>query len=94
MNFFSVRDLRTTPKAVWDTLNEEKEVIITNNGKPSALMIPISEDDFEVVLSTVRQVNAMRAVNNMQIAAVRAGLDEMSLEDINIEIEGARRKIS
>ena len=93
MNFFSVRDLRTTPKNVWDTLSEEKEVIITNNGKPSALMIPINEEDFEAVLSTIRQVNAMRAVNNMQMAAVRAGMDEMSLEDINAEIEAARRKI-
>ena len=94
MNFFSVRDLRTTPKNVWDTLSEEKEVIITNNGKPSALMIPINEEDFETVLSTVRQINAMRVVNNMQMAAVRTGMDEMSLEDINAEIEAARRKIS
>jgi len=91
MNFFTVRDLRTSPKNVWDTLSAEKEVIITNNGKPSALMIPINEKDFESVLFTVRQANAMRAVNNMQMAAVKNGLSEMSLDDINAEIEAARR---
>jgi antitoxin (DNA-binding transcriptional repressor) of toxin-antitoxin stability system len=90
MDFFTVRDLRTNPKRVWDTLDEKKEIIISNNGKPSALMIPIGEENFENVLSTVRQVNAMRAVNNMQIAAAKAGLDGMSLEEINAEINAAR----
>ena len=92
MNFFTVRDLRTTPKNVWDTLNEEKEVVITNNGKPSALMIPINDTNFDDVLGVIRQASAMRAVTRMQMAAVKAGLDEMSLDDINAEIAAARRE--
>jgi antitoxin (DNA-binding transcriptional repressor) of toxin-antitoxin stability system len=91
MNFFTVRDLRTSPKTVWDTLGREKEVVITNNGKPSALMIPITDANFDDILATIRQVNAQRAVTRMQKAAVKAGLDKLSLEDINAEIAAARK---
>ena len=90
MNFFTVRDLRTTPKTVWDKLSLEKEIIITNNGKPSALMIPITDENFDDILATVRQVNAQRAVNRMQRSAVKAGADKMTLEEINAEIAAAR----
>ena len=90
MNFFTVRDLRTSPKHVWDTLDQEKEVVITNNGKPSALMIPINDANFDDILATVRQVGAARAINRMQMASVKAGLDTMSLDEINAEIAAAR----
>lgn len=45
MNFYSVRDLRTASKTMWQNLSSGDEVIITNNGKPSALMIEIPEAD-------------------------------------------------
>ena len=47
MNFYSVRDLRTESKNVWDNLSMGGEVVITNNGKPSALMIDIPEGSFD-----------------------------------------------
>ncbi|MDR1564960.1 MAG: type II toxin-antitoxin system Phd/YefM family antitoxin [Oscillospiraceae bacterium] len=90
MHFFTVRDLRTSPKSVWDTLNKQKEVVITNNGKPSALMIPINDGNFDDVLATVRQVNAQRTISRMQRMSVKSGLDELSLNDINAEIAAAR----
>ena len=92
MNFFTVRDLRSTPKMVWDTLEEKKEVVITNNGKPTALMIPIDDINFEDVLAAVRQAGAMRAVNRMRIAAVESGASRFSLDEINAEITAARKE--
>ena len=92
MNFFTVRDLRSTPKTVWDTLEEQKEVVITNNGKPTALMIPIDDTNFEDVLATVRQAGAMRAVNRMRIAAAESGASRLSLDEINAEIMAARKE--
>ena len=91
MNFFTVRDFRSSPKKIWETLKEKREIIITNNGKPSALMIPLGEDDFDSVISTYRQVNAIRAVNNMQRAAMKAGLDDMTLDEINSIIDQTRK---
>ena len=86
MNFYSVRDLRNTPKAIWDDLSKGTEVIITNNGRPSALMLDISNGDFEETMRAVRQARAIAAVKRMQKASVKAGLDKMSLDEINAEI--------
>ena len=50
MNFYSVRELRTESKRVWADLNSGNEVVLTNNGKPSALMINIPEGSFDEVV--------------------------------------------
>jgi antitoxin (DNA-binding transcriptional repressor) of toxin-antitoxin stability system len=90
MEFFTVRDLRTSPKTVWNTLKEKEEVVLTNNGRPSAIMIPVGDSDFDDVLITLRQVKAKRAVARMQQASLKAGLDKMTLDEINAEIAAAR----
>ncbi len=92
MNFYTVRDLRTHPREVWDKLADGNEVIITNNGKPSALMIEIDDENFEDVLAGLRQSKAMRALNKIRLGSVRNGKSEMSLEEINVEISEARRE--
>ena len=38
MNFFAAQDLMKKPKAIWDTLQNNSEAIITNNGYPARLM--------------------------------------------------------
>jgi len=88
MNFYTVRDLRTHPREVWEKLSEEHEVIITNNGKPSAL--EIDDESLEDVLASVRQSVAMRAVNKLRIASIRSGRSEMAAEDIDNEISKVR----
>ena len=89
MNFYSVRDLRTTPKSIWDNLTEDGEVVITNNGKPTAIMIDISDGSFEETLRAVRQAKAMIAFNSMRTKAASKGF--MSEEEIEAEIEAARQ---
>lgn len=73
MNFYSVRDLRTESKSMWADLNSGSEVVLTNNGKPSALMIDIPEGKFDEVVQAVRQAKAMIALNNMRLKAAREG---------------------
>lgn len=46
MKFYTVRDLRTTTKTLWDNLSTDGEVVITNNGKPTALLFDIADGDF------------------------------------------------
>jgi antitoxin (DNA-binding transcriptional repressor) of toxin-antitoxin stability system len=84
MNFYTARDLRTIPKSIWKSLSENREVIITNNGKPSALMLGITEDNFDEVVRAVRQAKAMIAFNSMRNKAARKGF--MTEEEINAEI--------
>lgn len=89
MNFYSVRDLRNDSKGMWENLKGNGEVIITNNGKPAALMLDISEDNFEIMLQAIRQAKAMIAFNNMRSRAAANGF--MSDEEIAAEIAAARK---
>jgi len=90
MNFYTARDLRTMPKNIWDKLSEDGEVIITNNGKPTALMLNISETNFDEVVKAVRQAKAMIAFNNMRAKAAKQGY--MSDEEIEAEIAAYRKE--
>ena len=88
MNFYSVRDLRTDSKSMWADLNRGDEVVLTNNGKPSALMIDIPEGSFDEIVQAVRQAKAMIALNSMRRKAAREGF--MSDEEIEALIDEAR----
>ena len=89
MNFYTVRDLRTTPKSVWENLSADGEVVITNNGKPTAILFDITDGSFEETLKAVRQAKAAIAFNAMRARAASEGY--MSDEDIEAEIAAARR---
>ena len=73
MNFYSVRDLRSETKNMWTDLRTGDDVILTNNGKPSAMIINIPEGGFDDVVQAVRQAKAMIALNNMRKKASRLG---------------------
>lgn len=94
MKFITVRDIRTSPAEIWKQLPEEQEMVITNNGRPIALLTPLSDDTLEETLSAVRRARAVNAVHQMRRLARERGLDEMSEEDIQAEIDAARRERS
>jgi hypothetical protein len=90
MNFFAARDLRVAPKDIWESLQMEGEVVITNNGHPTALMMDISDGNFEEVIRAVRQAKAMIAFNSMRKKAEGQGF--MTDEEIEDEIAAYRRE--
>lgn len=92
MKFITVRDLRTSPARVWKDLPEEKEMIITNNGKPIALLTPISDTSLEETLASIRKARAINAVKNMQQVSGANKNDELSGEEIDAEIQEVRKK--
>lgn len=92
MRFVSVRELRGQSAAVWKTLAKEKDLIVTSNGKPIALLSAASDENLEESLSALRRARAQAAATAMQQASVRAGTDRLSLQDINAEIDAARRQ--
>jgi len=93
MQYYSVRELRANTGAIWGNLAESGELVITNNGKPAALMLDISGAsgaDLEETLAMVRQARVMRALNDIRLASVENGLDTLSGEEIEAEIRAAR----
>jgi prevent-host-death family protein len=69
-----------------------EEIVLTSNGKPVALVVPVDGDTLEEELRVYRQVRAQLAILRMQEAAKTAGLDSMPVEKIESIVKGARRK--
>jgi antitoxin (DNA-binding transcriptional repressor) of toxin-antitoxin stability system len=91
MKFITVRDLRGRPAEVWTKLSRDKELVLTSNGKPIAILSAVSEDTLEGSLVALRQARAVAAVEAMQSHSVAEGTDKLSLEEINAEIAATRK---
>jgi antitoxin (DNA-binding transcriptional repressor) of toxin-antitoxin stability system len=94
MRFISVRDLRGRSAEIWRQLADEREMVITSNGKPIAILTAVSEKNLEASLRAIRRARAMEAVESMQRHSVRAGTDQIAPEDIDAEIAAVRKKRS
>ncbi len=91
MRFVSVRDLRTKGRQVWEDLAKEKELVVTSNGKPIALITGVSEANLEEAIADLRRARALRAIDEMQRAALDAGLDKMTGRKIQAKIHSSRK---
>jgi hypothetical protein len=65
-------------------------MVITNNGKPQALILNIAEGELEELRRSVRQARAVRAFNNIRMEAAERGF--LSEEEINAEIAAYRKE--
>ena len=90
MKFLSVRDLKTKSSQVWKDLPDQKDMVITSNGRPIAILSSINENNLEQVLSAFRQARAMEAVTSIQYESVHRGTDKITLKDIDREIKSVR----
>ena len=91
MKFVTVRDFRTSPSTIWKKLPSERELIITNNGKPIALLTPLSDETLEDTVSAVRRAKAINAMRKMQEISISLGNDKLSPEKINTIISDTRK---
>jgi antitoxin (DNA-binding transcriptional repressor) of toxin-antitoxin stability system len=92
MKFISVRDLRGKSAEVWKELPAEREVVVTSNGRPIAILSAVSESNLEESLSAIRQARAAEAVMSLQRRSVEKGTDSITMEDIDAEIRAVRKK--
>ena len=92
MKFVSVRDLRNKSGQLWKELPGEREMVITNNGRPIAILATISESNLEESLAAFRQARAVEAVASLQRRSVEQGTDKISRDEVNAEIKAVRKK--
>jgi antitoxin (DNA-binding transcriptional repressor) of toxin-antitoxin stability system len=92
MKFLSTRDLRGKSAEVWKNLPGEREIIITSNGRPIAILAAVNESNLEESLSAFRQARAVEAVASLQRRSVEQGTDKISMDKINAEIKAVRKK--
>jgi antitoxin (DNA-binding transcriptional repressor) of toxin-antitoxin stability system len=69
-------------------------MVITNNGKPIALLTPIGETNLEETLSAVRRARTIQSVRKLQQTSMRRGTAELSESEIREEIDRARTEHS
>ncbi len=92
MKFIAVRELRSSTAKLWRRLARDKELVVTSNGKPVAVLTAVTGDNLEQEINAIRRARAMAAVTDIQTHSVEKGLDRLTDEEIEHEISAVRRR--
>lgn len=76
------------------SLAQEKDVVVTAEGEPVAILAGTTAATLEATLSARRQARAQFAVASMQQRARETGADRLTAMDVDAEISAARRERS
>lgn len=82
MRFIGIREFRG---------NAAKEIVITSNGKPVAILTPTDETTLEESLAAIRSARAVQAVTRLQRRSRELGTDKLRRHEIEEEIRAARQ---
>ena len=56
MQFLSIREFSKAPRVALSKLAQDGKAVLTNNGKPAAIIIPVNTESFERTLNMVQEV--------------------------------------
>ena len=93
MKFLTVRDLRSKSAQIWKELPNEHEMVITNNGRPVAILSSANEKNLESALNSIRRARLADAVSSLQQDSVQQQTDKITLDEINMEIKKSRDEL-
>ena len=91
MQFLTIRELSKSPKETLSRLNKDGKAVLTNNGRPTALMLRVDGDSFEKTVSLLQKLEFMQNLTEMRLTSIKNGNSEMTLDEINAEIKAARK---
>ena len=92
MEFVSIREFTASPKETQKKLTANGELVVTNNGTPTMLVIDIANRNFLKLIDYLRRQEALDILHDIQMASVRSGTDNISMEEIDEEIAACRRE--
>jgi antitoxin (DNA-binding transcriptional repressor) of toxin-antitoxin stability system len=87
LKFISVRDFMIKPGDVWKELKINKDVVITSNGKPIAILNPVDDSNLESSITALRRERALLALEEIQRETVSKGPDKLTDKEIEEEIK-------
>ena len=90
MKFVSVRDFRIRPGDIWKQLKIDKDIIITSNGKPIAILNPVDAENLESSITVLRRARALLALESIQKESALKGINKLTDEEIEEEIKSSR----
>ena len=79
MSYIPVKDLKKS-RDLWTRLERDRQLVITKDGQPRAIMIGIEPDELEDVLSEIR-----RALFSSTVGRVRARARKLPAPDKAID---------
>jgi hypothetical protein len=92
METISYRVIRNEPGKFEELLAREGTLILNKNGEPFAIILDAASESLDSVLRLVSQVRAQMAVAEMRSIARERGLDRLTPEEIEAEIQAARAR--
>lgn len=92
MKFVTVRELRDRTSELWDELERQRELVVTNNGKPVAILSATDAESLERSLHHIRRCRAADALSGLQRGAARRGLDRLTMDEVNQEVQAFRKE--
>jgi len=91
MKFVTVRELRSKTAAIRQDLARAREIVLTANGRPFAVLTPVSPETLEEEIQAIRHARTRAAVEALRAAARTSGVNKLTRDDIDAEIAAARR---
>jgi len=91
MKFLTVRDLRSKSAQIWKELIDEQEMVITNNGRPVAILSATNESNLETSLNSIRRARLADAISSIQEESIRNKTNDITQEEIDEEIKKTRK---
>ncbi len=91
MKIITIRDFRTHPAKARETIADEPQSLLTANGKPLALMIPVDSDSLEETLEALKIGRTQTALRALRDEAAAKGIDKISSDEVNAIIAEQRQ---
>lgn len=77
MQFLTIREFSKAPKASLSKLAQDGKAVLTNNGKPAAILLNVNAENFEQVFTVVQEVEK----NMPRISVFTSGISEQEREE-------------
>ena len=87
MKFVTIRELRSKTATIRKDLDQEREIVLTANGRPFAVVTPVEPDSVEEELQAIRRARAKVAVERIRSQAKAKGLDRLTTDEIDAIVE-------
>jgi prevent-host-death family protein len=87
----SINDLEKQSAAEWLKSVDKDDLIVTSQGRPVAVLLPINAQSLDSTLSALRSVRAVQAQAALQKSADANGTSSLSMNDIDAEIIASRQ---
>ena len=92
MRFVTVRELRSKTATLRKDLDQDREIVLTANGRPFAVVSRIEPDSLEEELQAIRRARAKVAVERLRAQAQAKGLNRLTMDDIDAMVAETRRR--